>query len=58
MLVCCPALLAKDLKGKITTAETGEPIPGANIVVKGTTSGTIYDFDGNYLLHVESIKMT
>lgn len=26
----------------------GLPIPGANIIIKGTTSGTISDFDGNF----------
>ena len=30
--------------------ETGEPIIGANILVKGTTNGTITDFDGNFTL--------
>ncbi len=29
---------------------TGEPVIGANVVVKGTTNGTITDFDGNYTL--------
>ena len=29
---------------------TGEPVIGANVVVKGTTNGTITDFDGNYSL--------
>ena len=28
----------------------GEPVIGANVVVKGTTNGTITDFDGNYSL--------
>lgn len=30
---------------------TGEPIIGANVVVKGTTNGTITDFDGNFQLN-------
>ena len=29
----------------------GEPIIGANVIVKGTTNGTITDFDGNFLLN-------
>ena len=29
---------------------TGEPIIGANVIVKGTTNGTITDFDGNFSL--------
>lgn len=30
----------------------GEPIVGANVVVKGTTQGTVTDMDGNYSLEV------
>ena len=30
---------------------TGEPIIRANVIVKGTTNGTITDFDGNFLLN-------
>lgn len=41
------------LSGKITDSDTGEPIPGATVVVKGTTNGTVSDFDGNYTLKVE-----
>lgn len=32
----------------IVTDEKGEPIPGASIVVKGTTTGTITGFDGKF----------
>lgn len=42
------------VKGKVTDAETNEPIPGANVVVKGTTNGTITDFDGAYELNAPS----
>ncbi|HKJ43092.1 MAG TPA: SusC/RagA family TonB-linked outer membrane protein, partial [Sunxiuqinia sp.] len=41
------------LSGKITDSDTGDPIPGATVVVKGTTNGTVSDFDGNYTLKVE-----
>ncbi|MCJ7466743.1 MAG: TonB-dependent receptor [Maribacter sp.] len=34
--------------------DAGEPLPGANVVVKGTTNGTQTDFDGNYTLNVDS----
>ena len=37
---------------------TGEPIIGANVVVKGTTNGTITDFDGKYTLKVSSNKVS
>lgn len=34
----------------VVTGENGEPIPGATVVVKGTSNGTITDLDGNYSL--------
>ena len=38
------------ITGTVVDAENGEPIIGANIIVKGTTNGTITDFDGNFVL--------
>ena len=38
------------VKGTVTDAETGEPIPFVNIVFRGSTSGTISDFNGVYYL--------
>ena len=32
------------------TDNNGQPIPGANIIVVGTTTGTVTDFDGNFTL--------
>src|SRR5690606_1903467 len=43
--------LEKTITGKITD-ENNEPLPGVNIVLKGTTTGTITDIDGNYRLTV------
>lgn len=37
------------VKGIVKDA-TGEPVIGANVVIKGTTNGTITDFDGNFQL--------
>ena len=45
---------SKKVTGKVTDAQ-GEAIPGVSVVVKGTTSGTITDLDGNYNLNVPSI---
>ncbi len=47
------ALWAQDLtvSGTVTGGE-GEPIPGANVLLKGTTIGTVTDIDGNYRLPV------
>lgn len=36
------------ISGKVTTKMDGEPIAGANIVIKGTRTGTISDVDGNF----------
>ena len=36
--------------------ENGEPLIGVAIQVKGTTSGTVTDFDGNFVLNVPSSK--
>ncbi|HAZ24619.1 MAG TPA: hypothetical protein DCY95_08235, partial [Algoriphagus sp.] len=31
---------------------TGEPLPGVNVVIKGSTTGTVTDLDGRYNLNV------
>ena len=36
------------------TDENGDGIPGANIIVKGTRTGSVTDFDGNYSLNAGS----
>lgn len=36
------------VKGVVTSADDGQPIPGVSVVVKGTTNGTTTDIDGNY----------
>ncbi|MRX65909.1 DUF4139 domain-containing protein [Maribacter luteus] len=41
----------KKVTGQVTDA-SGLPLPGANILVKGTSYGTQTDFDGNYTLEV------
>ena len=41
------------VKGKIVD-ENGEPLPGASVIEKGTTNGTITDIDGNFSLSVPS----
>lgn len=38
------------IKGKVVDANTGETIIGANVLVKGTTNGTITNLDGEYAL--------
>src|SRR6056297_2403338 len=36
------------IRGKVIDATTGEALIGANVLLSGTTEGTITDFDGNY----------
>ncbi len=48
------ALSAQELlvKGVVTSADDGQPIPGATVVVKGKTTGIITNLDGAYSLKV------
>lgn len=43
----------KVLKGAVKD-QNGEPVIGANVVVKGTTNGTVTDVDGNFTLEVSN----
>jgi hypothetical protein len=38
------------LKGKVVDAFSNQPLPFVNVVVSGTTTGTITDLDGNFLI--------
>lgn len=40
------------ISGKVTDAGDGTPIPGVNVVVKGTTTGGTTDIDGKYQVKV------
>ena len=40
------------VSGKITDKDTGEPLIGVNIIVEGTTTGTISDISGGYTIQV------
>ena len=42
--------IEKVITGRVTDLSTNEGLPGVNIVVKGTTVGTVTDVDGNYRL--------
>src|SRR4030042_3780672 len=51
LLLMANILLAQvTITGSITSADDGTSIPGANVVVKGTTIGTITNLDGIYSL--------
>jgi TonB-dependent starch-binding outer membrane protein SusC len=38
----------QEIKGVVTSADDGQTLPGVNVVIKGTTTGTITDIDGSY----------
>ncbi|MBP7487151.1 MAG: SusC/RagA family TonB-linked outer membrane protein, partial [Parabacteroides sp.] len=53
---CLPAMAqtSTKVKGVITSGADGLPLIGVNVVEKGTTNGTVTDFDGNFELTVSS----
>ncbi len=42
----------RSVSGRVTSPEDGSALPGVNVVLKGTTNGTVTDVDGNYKLSV------
>ncbi len=44
----------RNISGTVVDSQNNEPIVGANILVKGTLTGTVTDFDGKYSLTVPS----
>jgi TonB-linked SusC/RagA family outer membrane protein len=42
----------RTVSGKVTGADDGAPLPGVNILVKGSTTGTVTDADGKYTINV------
>jgi len=47
-----PAQQGMKITGKVTTTMNNEPLPGVNVLEKGTMNGTITDLNGNYTLTV------
>lgn len=64
LLLCLTAVLVlvntetwaqeRTISGKVTSNEDGSPLPGVNVVLKGTTTGSVTDVDGVYRLSVPS----
>jgi TonB-linked SusC/RagA family outer membrane protein len=42
----------RTISGTVSTSDTKETLPGASIVIKGTTTGTVTDMDGKYTLEI------
>ena len=52
--LCTSVGLAQiSVSGNITDAATNEPLPGANIIIKGSSKGAQTDFDGNFSIEVK-----
>ncbi|WP_405381058.1 SusC/RagA family TonB-linked outer membrane protein [Maribacter sp. LLG6340-A2] len=49
---------ANTIQGTVTSSADGMPLPGANILEKGTTNGVQTDFDGNFSITVSSSDAT
>src|SRR5690606_16150380 len=47
-LLTCGFTQAQDISG--TVSDANGPLPGANVLIKGTNTGTTTDFDGNYTI--------
>lgn len=46
-------LVLATIKGRVIDASTQEPLPGVNILEKGTSNGTVSDADGRFQLNVK-----
>ena len=60
LLMACMTFLAltgyaqQAVSGRVTSSDDGSALPGVNILIQGTTTGTTSDVDGNYKLSVPS----
>jgi outer membrane cobalamin receptor len=56
LLLIFPLLLEAqriEVTGTVTDADTGETLPGVNVSIKGTTTGSVTDINGRYQLNAE-----
>ncbi|MEX1135615.1 MAG: SusC/RagA family TonB-linked outer membrane protein [Balneolales bacterium] len=42
----------RQISGTVTAADNGEPLPGVNVAIRGTTQGTTTDVDGEYQISI------
>ena len=53
LISVCVFAQSHKVSGKVSE-ESGEILPGVNVVLKGTTVGVTTDMDGNYTLEIEN----
>ncbi len=58
VLMSAMAFSQGTLTGTVTDGELGGPLPGATVMVRGTSTGTSTDFDGNFTLEVNQSSGT
>lgn len=54
-LIVGSAFAQNRITGRVSDTATGDPLIGASVIEKGTTNGTITDFNGNYALTVQRL---
>ena len=54
LFVPCLILAQTTVSGIVTEQSTSLPLPGVNVLIKGTTTGTATDFDGNYQIEANN----
>src|SRR5690349_23785457 len=52
LLLASGSAYAQTVTGVVTAASDGSPIPGASILLKGSTTGTTTDVDGKYSITI------
>src|SRR5215831_11544802 len=58
ILISLNAFTQNIVKGKITDAQTNQPIPGASVLIKGEKKGVISDAEGNFTLNIPAASKT
>lgn len=53
-----PRLQQNRVSGVVKDATTGEPLPGVNVVIEGSTQGVVTDMDGKFSLDVGGTNVT
>ncbi len=55
-MMCTLSLYAQErrITGKVTSTEDGTPLPGVNVLIKGTSIGTVTDAEGFYSLDISN----
>ena len=51
--LCSFAIAQQQVRGTVTNSDDGEPMIGVTILERGTSNGTVTDFDGSYSLSVQ-----